>query len=124
MEKMTPKTEEGFEERRKTQRLPISFKLRYKLKGRRNFWNEARSRDISGGGIGLVADEDLKINDKAEVLFYLDSKSDPITALCVIRWCQKAEEDKFRAGLKFMKIKEYQRFAELLCDKMLKLSLV
>lgn len=78
--------------------------------------------DIGGGGIRLSISRPLREKDKIEVLIYAKDDPKPISALCRVIWCKRVEINKVKVGLEFIKIKDYLRFTEFLCEKMVDLS--
>lgn len=97
--------------------------IKYKEPGSSSFRKGIACQDISGGGLGITLQHALKVKDKIEVILYLDGEPDPINAICKVIWCRQNENKKFRAGLKFVKVKDHQRFLVYLCEKIIDLSL-
>ena len=110
-------------ERRKTQRLHLPFKVKFKPKGKKCPWQKADPKNISGGGIGVFMNKPFRPNDKVEMLLYMKGYPRPISAICKVDWYRQVEEDKFRVGLKFIEIKDHPEFMIFLCEKMVDLSL-
>jgi len=109
-------------DRRKAERIRIPLRVKYRwLKGERTLPKECVCEDISGLGIRLSLHEPLIVNAIVEIFIILDKDPQPLNALCRVRWCKKLTENKFVAGLKFIKIKEYFRFIEFFCEKLLDL---
>lgn len=108
---------------RKADRIKSNLKIKYKLKGKKYFCNEADCEDISGLGVKLSVGNPVSINDEIQILVYLSDSSKSINALCRVVWCRQLIGNKFQAGLKFVKIEDKGRFVELLCERMLDFSL-
>ena len=118
------RSQDNFEEKRKTQRFNIPLGLKCRFAGRNKTWKTLKLKDISGGGIGLSSNQRLSEKSQMEVLISAPDLPRPIEATCTVVWQKKEEQGKFRAGLKFEKIRNYEEFISLICDRMLKLSLV
>lgn len=108
-------------ERRRAERINLGFPLKLVYRKKRF---TAYCRDISGGGIGVSAKQLLKPQDRLKAIIpkgVLGSRS--FNIICKVAWSQEIEDGKFRAGLCFEKIDDKKRFIELLCEKMLSVSL-
>lgn len=110
-------------EKRKSQRIYCCLPIKYKEPGSSSFRKGIACQDMSGGGLGITLHHPLKIKDKIGVMLYLDGESGPINAICKVIWCRQKEDGRFRAGLKFIKVKDHERFLEYVCEKIIDLSL-
>lgn len=108
---------------RKADRIKSNLKIKYKLKGKKYFCNDAGCEDISGMGVKLSVGGPIPVNDEIRILVYLSDNSKPINAMCRVVWCRQLVGNKFHAGLKFVKVEDKERFTELLCERMLDFSL-
>ena len=111
-------------EQRKAERVEIPLKIHCLMKKKGALQKKGViCNDISGLGVQLTLDEPVRIDNKIPILLNMASGTKPIETICRVMWCKQLGEGKFRAGLKFIKIKENIRFVELLCEKMLVFSL-
>lgn len=110
-------------EKRKAERLPIPLKVKYKSKKGRPLLKEAVYENISGLGIRLCVSEPLERGDVIEVLISHSQYSGPFNTVCRVCWCKKLKEDKFQAGLEFLKVRNRLQFINFLCAEIMGLSL-
>jgi c-di-GMP-binding flagellar brake protein YcgR len=67
----------------------------------------AQTKDVSAGGMALVAQDPIKPGERILVKIELPQLPKPITCLAEVRWLKSFEEMKriiYRAGLKFLSI--------------------
>ena len=110
-----------WEERRQADRLDLKFPLKL-IYRKKKF--KASCRDISGKGIGISVKQPFNPSDKLEVVIpkgVLGPK--PFNAVCKVAWLKEGKKGEFLAGLCFIKIDDNKKFTELLCEKLLSLSL-
>lgn len=104
------------DERRRFIRLNVSVKVEYKLlETQPKEIHSSLTKDISGGGICLIADEELKSGTFLELKIYLPKESEPILALGRIAWSKsfiigdEKTGKRFDVGIEFIKIEEVKR---------------
>lgn len=112
-----------FKERRKSQRIYLTLPLKYKKPEDSCFQQAIACKDLSGGGLKVLLPRPLKIGEKIEVAIYLREGSGPVSAICKVLRCKQEGEDKYGAGLKFLKINDKEDFMQFLCEKLIELSI-
>lgn len=70
----------------------------------------------------LLLPEEAGIKENITVLLFPRDTKTPITIHCNVVWCKRCEKDNYMIGLKFLKIKEKDRFVEFLCEKLIDFS--
>lgn len=97
-------------ERRKYLRLATSVEVKYKIIGDPG---EVKvfSRDISAGGLCILAQEKLAPNTPLELKIKIPDLVDHIRALGKVVWQKKSESSQnFDTGLEFTGISDFDRF--------------
>lgn len=110
-------------EKRKAERLPIPLKVKYKSKKSRPLLKEAVYENISGLGIRLSVSEPLERGDVIEVLISHSHIPKSFNTVCRVCWCKRLKEDRFQAGLEFLKVKNRLQFINFLCAEIMNSSL-
>lgn len=117
-------------EKRKAQRLNIRLELkyRYSFKGK-ILIQEVLTKNISGGGIGLVLDKPLKVGTALKTVLYFPNDPKPVASLSRVVWCRKVPR-KYKAGfyvgIRHIKVaaKDRERFVFLFCETMMNYFLI
>lgn len=104
------------EEKRKGQRVSLPILISYRKKGVLKFHDALICKNISSEGIGALLPEPFEKNVKLEVLITFSGLPNSITALCRVVSCKKSKKQGFQIGLDFIKINDFKRFTNLLCD--------
>jgi c-di-GMP-binding flagellar brake protein YcgR len=115
----------GWVEKRQNERLVATLKATYQrlspMKAQEYENNEdflatatspggmfnGQTRDVSAGGMALVAQGPMKMGERLLVKLELPNLPKPITCVAEVRWLDTVEEMKrrlYRAGLKFLSI--------------------
>ncbi|MFH1655939.1 MAG: PilZ domain-containing protein [Candidatus Omnitrophota bacterium] len=104
--------EKKFEEKRKFARLNTSVDVQYtvlEIKAAK----EAKTKDISAGGICIIADEKLEVDCILGISVYLSGESMPITAKGKVVWTRPfqvgKENQHFDVGVEFTEISPEDR---------------
>lgn len=107
---------EIFIERRRHKRIDKKFKVNYKLISLPNevqnikaeaYKREAESANISVGGIQLISNYELQMEQIIRVEFVLEGKAEPVITFAEVRWCAKdINSNKYRTGIEFLVLKE------------------
>jgi c-di-GMP-binding flagellar brake protein YcgR len=67
----------------------------------------AKSFNLSIGGIGFIADENLSPEQVIKITFELQGKEQPIKTYAEVRWSKQDNKiNKYKTGIEFMVIKE------------------
>lgn len=115
-------------ERRKSQRLRLPLKIKYKWSSEKGALQDIFTNDISGGGIRIRSSKLLRKGDRIKSELFFPHNSQPVEVLSEIVWCKKKHlktKTYFEAGLKHVKIlpRDRERFVFLFCETMLNLLL-
>ena len=75
------------EEKRKHKRYKKEFEVRYSCaKGPLIVEGDAKSKDISAGGIRLLLDDELKVSDRLRLAITLPWRRNPLDAIARVVW--------------------------------------
>jgi c-di-GMP-binding flagellar brake protein YcgR len=66
----------------------------------------AQSKDISEGGMCLVADERMESGRMLDLRFYLPNSSNELHAFGKVQWCRSSAHGGFEVGVSFWNIAE------------------
>lgn len=103
------------EERRKFVRLNILADVLYTKKALSEQEKVSLTKNISGGGICLIAYDDLHESDILDLQIYLPEDKAPITALGRVAWVNEfvvgdtSVGKRLDVGIEFIEIKENER---------------
>jgi c-di-GMP-binding flagellar brake protein YcgR len=104
------------EERRRFVRLNVSVKVEYKvLETAAKEIHSTLTKDISGGGICLIGDEELNTGRFLELKIYLPKEQEPILSLGRVVWSKpfiigdEITGKRFDIGIEFIKIDDTKR---------------
>ncbi len=101
-------------DKRKYPRLDIKGSVKYRIPENMDI-SMASLKNISGGGICLLAEHDLKENTTVTLELMLPGDSNPIIAGGEVRWCDALEQPLGRfshcIGIQFVKIDDDKRKA-------------
>jgi c-di-GMP-binding flagellar brake protein YcgR len=105
---------EIFSEKRTYKRMSKNFAITYQIlssaSGITEYSEESKIADclnLSAGGIGLIANENLSAGQIIEIKFMLEEKDQSITTCAEVRWSKRDDKtNKCRAGIEFLSIKE------------------
>lgn len=115
-------TGEKQKEKRQCQRFNIPLKVRYKLKDKDKKEYGIKCLNISGIGMKIETNENLKPGQNINILVYLPTEKKLVTISARVVWSEKNKEGHW-SGLKFLKIEPRIEFTEFLCEKILDISL-
>ncbi len=90
-------------ERRKYVRFPLVTSITYTLAGKKDC---CLSRNISGEGINLYLEEEMKVGDKLTLKFALPLDAEPIETEGEVVWINKHGERGKETGVKFVNISQ------------------
>jgi len=96
--------EQSFEERRRQQRLAVSFPVLYKVLDEEGQTIEkvgGTAVNIGGGGLCFRTDEELSPNHVVAAEFRLPESTDEVVAVGRIVWCRPSEGEGFEVGVEF-----------------------
>jgi len=139
-------------EKRKSQRLKVPVKVRYKLLPKKKILNEIFCYDLSGGGLRLrfgMKGEQIKIfcqdisgkrfhlrlsyplqkEDRLKTLMHFPADEKPVAVTSRVVWCRKLRSNGkqyYDVGIKHSKFskKDRERFIFLFCEMMLSYCLI
>jgi hypothetical protein len=123
MRKTKTKAEKRKAIKRKAERLYSNIYVHYKKIGKKTPWKSVAHNDISGVGIGLHVNEPLKVMERISISFYLKNDPNPCNTVAKVIWCHKLKQGVYQAGLEFEKVQSDARLIEMLCEKIVDLSL-
>jgi len=109
--------------RRRAERLYSNIYVYYKKADKKDSWKSVAHKDISGIGVGLFVNEPLKINMRVNIAFYLKGDSKPCSTTAKVVQCRKIKGGLYQAGLEFEEAQKDTRLIEMLCGKIVDLSL-
>jgi len=106
---MTQNLDEKFAERRKFVRLNVGCEVNYKvLNVEPPKFIKSKTKNISAGGICLIADEKLNPGTLLELNFHLPDKAITIRAKGRVAWVNPFkianEKERFDCGIEFVEI--------------------
>ena len=111
-------------ERRRHVRFDSLLDIRYTMK-KGNHTNDAKSRDISAGGLRLLVDKKLEQGTVLYIDVLRDNGLDPISLEGRVAWCNEAKDKtqgmdrrQFHVGIELTKIADdyKQMFTDLICS--------
>ena len=116
-------------ERRKSQRLDISIKTKYRQLAKKKLLEEIFTQNISGGGAGLRLAKPLPKGARIKTMLHFPDDPKPITAVSEVIWCKKVKKQKltyYDTGIRHLKIlpKDRERFVFLFCETMINYFIV
>ena len=90
----------GKEQRRNHERINCEVNISIRdLKSSREL--EAKSTDISQGGLGIVSQEALRPGDKFELWIHLADGLDPVHRFGKVVWARESAPFGYRGGIRF-----------------------
>jgi len=104
----------GFEEKRKFARLNTSVDVQYSvLEKKPKKELKTKTKDISAGGICIIANEQLEVENLLGISIYLAGESMPITAKGRVVWTKSFQMGKqnqhYDVGVEFVDISSEDR---------------
>lgn len=117
------KSEKRKTTRRNAQRLYSHLRVQYKKTGKKVPWHSVGYKDISGVGIGLLVNEAVPVDEKLDIALSLKDDPKPCHVKARVVWCRKEKYGTFKLGLEFEKTESDARLIEMLCEKIVDLSL-
>jgi len=109
--------ETKFLDRRVFERIPVRLPLRF-LDLTSNKEGLVKTHDISGGGIGIVADEKLLPHTSLEMWLQIPNSDVPLYTRGRVVWSENFESNQYRAGISLEKV-ELIRMSPILMNKRL-----
>ncbi len=109
-------------ERREAHRIAVNWVVKYRAIGEKKSWNRAPAECLSGKGLKIIMNRPLKAGYNMEVSFSLGRKSQPLYVSCSVIWCKKHKKNKYKTGLKILKVNNLPSFLNFIGEKMLELS--
>lgn len=94
-------------ERRRMVRVSAALELKYRVLEKPEIERMTLSKDISGVGVGLLLDEELKEGTGLKLMINLPDEAVPVLATGEVVWSKRIFEKgkaKFSTGIKFSKI--------------------
>jgi len=107
-------------ERRKYARLSVRITVKYRTIGIKKI--DAGLLNISGGGAGLSLGVKISPGDEVGVEIRVEGEAKLFIARARTKWVRKVG-DMYHCGIEFLSMKNREGFADLLCDRMLGMSL-
>lgn len=127
MQNIKLEIEKMLRDKRKTQRLAIPLRVRYRVisgRNKKNPWQETMICDISGGGMRLQLDYPVEKGSRVDMRIYFPDDPKPVDAIAKSIWCRRKKANKkkisFDIGLQYAGLKEEdrERFIMLFCGMM------
>ena len=87
-------------EKRKHPRYPLDVKVNSIQYG------FATSKDLSEGGICLIAEEPFEVGSMISLSFFLPDDGGEIAAICRVMWNRKVSEHFYENGVRFWDIED------------------
>ena len=109
--------------RRLAERLYSKIFVQYKRIEKKGPWKPVVYNDLSGGGVGLITDEPIQNAERILLAIYLHNDPKPCTVTAKLTWCREIKPGMYKCGFKFEKTQEDTRLMDMLCEKMMDLSL-
>ena len=109
--------------RRKAERLHSNLLVHYKKTGKKCPWVSVAYKDISGVGIGLLVNQSLPRGEKIDIALYILDDPKPCNVRARVMWCRKIKQGLYKVGLEFIKAESDARLIEMLCEKIVDLSI-
>jgi len=122
---MRKTSKKSFKEKRKSQRINIPIKIKYKLSTKKRILHETISQDISGSGMKLHLSGPLEKGDILKAFLYFPQDVNPVGAVTKVIRCRRMFDGKknpyFEIGARHVSInqKDRMRFVFLFCEAML-----
>ena len=108
-------------ERRKSQRVPMRFPIKWRVRGSSR-WQTATCENLSGGGLGLCIHAPCPDRSTIEAIL-MPPKPKPLRAVCSVRWHKPLIKNKTFLGVAFVTLTDLPRFMEFLCEHLLEQTL-
>jgi len=98
-------------DRRRYPRWQTRFPVRFRLLGKPSVYVGSLSRDISAGGVKIIADQFVPKNATLEVEIFLENVKRLVPAHARVVWLEQLPygSDSFRLGLEFNEINPRDR---------------
>jgi hypothetical protein len=93
---------QSFEDRRIFARIPVDTQVRYLDLGT-NYEGQARAKDISAKGIGMISKENLTPNTSLELWIDMPDKGEPLYTRGEVVWSKAIEDNYYRVGINLEK---------------------
>ena len=109
-------------ERRKFPRIETDLLVKYKVLEEDERMKFVENKDISGGGVCLKIDKELKKDTILAMELHFEKANCKIFTIGEVAWNKMTEEGNYETGIKFLKIAEedYFKLNEIITEEILK----